>query len=242
MLKKLTLLSTLVALCLGTMSLNAASLQAPGKFYIKSVLTGKYVILQHSMLADITADAGQAEVINVDYDLQENGEGIVTTLNSDNGDMIATLEFIKQSFKLALESENMATDYLDEMFTLHLVPTGDSDGSVFLCVDVPDIEDFDNIRNFLMEASNYQTAIVYYLMNMVPGNRHYLAVDGDGSFGFRPITGGEDCKWIMIPITNTAVDKVNAEQNVEGQAYDLQGRPITNPTAIYIQGGKVLMK
>ena len=117
MLKRLTLLSTLVALCLGTMSLNAASLQAPGQFYIKSVMTGKYVILQHSMLADITADAGQAEVINVDYDLQENGEGIVTTLNSDNGDMIATLNFIKQSFEMALASEGMPTDFLDEMFT-----------------------------------------------------------------------------------------------------------------------------
>lgn len=242
MLKKLTLLSTLVALCLGTMSLNAASLQAPGQFYIKSVMTGKYVILQHSMLADITADAGQAEVINVDYDLQENGEGIVTTLNSDNGDMIATLNFIKQSFEMALASEGMPTDFLDEMFTLHLVLTGDADGSVYLCVDVPEIEDFDNIRNFLMEASGYQQAIVYYLAHMVPGNRHYLAVDYDNSFGFRPITGGEDCKWLMIPIVNTAIDNVKTESCDNSQTYDLQGRPVSNPNGLYIQNGQVKIK
>ena len=70
----------------------SSSLQTPGQFYIKSVSTGKYVVLQHSQLADITADAEGAEAINVGYTLHSNGEGIVTTLNSDNGDMIETLK------------------------------------------------------------------------------------------------------------------------------------------------------
>ena len=239
--KKLTCLLALLALCLCTMSISAEGLQAPGQFYIKNVLTGKYVILQHSMLADITADAGEAEVININYDLQDNGEGIITTMNSDNGDMMATLDFIKQSFEMALESEGMPTYFLDEMFTLHLVLTGDADGSVYLCVDVPEIDDFDNIRNFLMEASDYQQAIVYYLAHMVPGNRHYLAVDYDDSFGFR-VQVGEDCKWLMIPIVNTAIYNVKSENANNTQAYDLQGRPISNPSGLYIQNGQIRIK
>lgn len=236
---KLSFFSALVALCLSAMSLSAAGLQAPGKFYIKSVLTGKYVILQHSMLADITADAGQAEVINVDYDLQDNGEGIVTTLNSDNGDMIATLEFIKNSFYEVLQEENMSTDFLNEMFTLHLVSTGDSDGSVYLCVDVPEIDDWNNIRDFLVETSGNQ-AITYYLTHMVPGSRHYLAVDYDDSFGFRT-DNNSDCKWIMIPINTTAIEEINSDIDCNSPMYDLSGRKLNVPNGIYIQNGKKLM-
>lgn len=230
----------LAVMCLCAYNTATAQLQQPGKFYIMNVLTGNYVILQNSMLADITADAGNAEVINVNYDLQDNGEGIVTELYSANGDMIATLNFIKESFEMALESEGMETDYLDEMFTLHLVLTGDDDGSVYLCVDVPEIDDFDNIRNFLIEASDNQQAIVYYLSHMVPGNRHYLAVDYDDSFGFR-VQSGDDSKWIMIPFdeTATAISDVNADQNTDAPKFDLMGRKVNNPTGLYIQNGKV---
>lgn len=230
----------LAVMCLCTYNTATAQLQQPGKFYIMNVLTGNYVILQSSMLADITADAGSAEVITVNYDLQDNGEGVVTELYSDNGDMIATLNFIKSSFATVLEAENYPTDYLDEMFTLRLVLTGDDDGSVYLCVDVPEIENFDEIRSFLIEASDNQQAIVYYLSHMVPGNRHYLAVDYDDSFGFR-VQSGEDSKWIMIPFdeTFTAISDVNADQNTNAPKYDLMGRKVTNPTGLYIQNGKV---
>lgn len=238
--KKIITLSLLAVAMLTAMSASAA-LQAPGLFYIKSVQTGKYVVLQYSQLADITADASQAEIITVDYTLQDNGEGIITTLKSANGDMMATLEFIKQSFEMALESEGMETDYLDEMFTLHLVLTGDDDGSVYLCVDVPEIEDFDNIRNFLIEASGYQQAIVYYLSHMVPGNRHYLAVDYDDSFGFR-IENDTDCKWLMIPMVPSAIENVESADDAESPAYDLQGRKLTVPAGIYIQNGKIHIK
>ena len=232
--------SIILATLLGGASANAA-LQAPGLFYIKSVQTGKYVVLQYSQLADITADESSAEAITVDYTLQDNGEGIVTTLKSANGDMMATLDFIKESFQMALESEGMETDYLDEMFTLHLVLTGDDDGSVYLCVDVPEIEDFDNIRNFLIEASGYQQAIVYYLSHMVPGNRHYLAVDYDDSFGFR-IENDTDCKWLMIPVVPSAIDAIENANNANSPAYDLQGRKLVEPTGIYIQNGKIYKK
>ena len=79
--KKIITLSLLAVAMLTAMSASAA-LQAPGLFYIKSVQTGKYVVLQYSQLADITADASQAEIITVDYTLQDNGEGIITTLKS----------------------------------------------------------------------------------------------------------------------------------------------------------------
>ena len=238
---KLSLLATVFALLIGATNAWGSSLQDPGLFYIKSVQTGKYVVLQHSQLADITADESSAEVITVDYTLQDNGEGIVTTLKSANGDMMETLDFIKESFEMALESENMPTWFLDEMFTLHLVLTGDPDGSVYLCVDVPEIEDFDNIRNFLVEASNYQQAIVYYLSHMVPGNRHYLAVDYDNSFGFR-VENDTDCKWLMIPIVPSAIDKVESASEIDSPAYDLQGRKLSIPSGIYIQNGKIYKK
>ena len=235
------LLVTIVSMLMGAANAWSASLQAPGLFYIKSVQTGKYVVLQYSQLADITADESSAEIITVDYTLQDNGEGIVTTLKNANGDMMATLDFIKESFQMALESEGMETDYLDEMFTLHLVLTGDDDGSVYLCVDVPEIEDFDNIRNFLMEASGYQQAIVYYLSHMVPGNRHYLAVDYDDSFGFR-VENDTDCKWLMIPFIPTAIENVEVDNETKSPAYDLQGRKLAEPTGIYIQNGKIHIK
>ena len=238
--KKIITLTLLAVLMVTAFSASAA-LQAPGLFYIKSVQTGKYVVLQYSQLADITADESSAEIITVDYTLQDNGEGIVTTLKSANGDMMETLDFIKESFQMALESENMETDYLDEMFTLHLVLTGDDDGSVYLCVDVPEIEDFDNIRNFLIEASGYQQAIVYYLSHMVPGNRHYLAVDYDDSFGFR-IENDTDCKWLMIPVVPSAIDAIENANNANSPAYDLQGRKLVEPTGIYIQNGKIHIK
>lgn len=239
--KRILLLATFVAILMDVTNAWSASLQAPGLFYIKSVQTGKYVVLQYSQLADITADESSAEVITVDYTLQNNGEGIVTTLKSANGDMMATLEFIKQSFEMALESEGMETGFLDEMFTLHLVLTGDDDGSVYLCVDVPEIDDFDNIRNFLIEASGYQQAIVYYLSHMVPGNRHYLAVDYDDSFGFR-IENDTDCKWLMIPMVPSAIENVESANDAESPAYDLQGRKLAVPAGIYIQNGKIHLK
>ena len=96
------LLVTIVSMLMGAANAWSASLQAPGLFYIKSVQTGKYVVLQYSQLADITADESSAEIITVDYTLQDNGEGIVTTLKSANGDMMATLDFIKESFQMAL--------------------------------------------------------------------------------------------------------------------------------------------
>ena len=220
-----------------------AALQDPGQFYIKNVMTGKYVVLQNAMLADISGTASDAQVLNVDYDLQQNGEGIITELNGGDGDMMETLDFIKSSFNTVLEAENYPTFFLDEMFTLHLVETGDAAGSVYLCVDVPEIENFDEIRQFLIEASDYQQAIVYYLSHMVPGNRHYLAVDWDDSFGFR-VQNGEDSKWIMIPIIDdpTSVNDIHAVQDVDAPAYDLMGRQVKNPSGIYIQNGKVLIK
>ncbi len=218
-----------------------AALQNPGLFYIKSVYTGKYVVLQNAMLADITGTEDDAQVLDIDYNIQDNGEGIITVLKGGGGDMIETLDFIKSSFELVLEDENYPTDFLDEMFTLHLVETGDADGSVYLCVDVPEIDNFEEIRQFLIETSDNQQAIYYYLSHMVPGNRHYLAVDYDDSFGFR-IQDGEDIKWLMIPVTVTAIDDIQAQGNVNAPTYDMMGRQVKNPSGIYIQNGKVMVK
>lgn len=229
-------LLTIVALCMSA-TVWAASLQAPGKFYIKNVMTDKYVILQNSMLADVTADAGTAEVINVDYTLQDNGEGIITTLNSDNGDMVATLNNIKLAFNDLLTRRQLPTDFLDEMFTLHLVVTGDDDGSVYLCVDVPQIDNWDVIKPQILEALGDNQSIYYYITHMVPGNRHYLAVDYDDSFGFRTVAG-EDSKWLMIPVTSTEINQLNADADASDAMFDLQGHKITTANGIYIQNGK----
>lgn len=237
--KKFYNLLILAVLAMASFAAQAA-LQNPGMFYIKSVYTGKYVVLQNAMLADISGTDSDAQALSIDYEIQPNGDGIITELKGGGGDMIETLDFIKSSFQMALEAEGYPTYFLDEMFTLHLVETGDADGSVYLCVDVPAIDNFDEIRQFLIEASDYQQAIYYYLAHMVPGNRHYLAVDYDDSFGFR-VASGEDSKWLMIPILDdpTSVNDIRSTQDVDAPAFDLMGRPVKNPSGIFIQNGKV---
>ncbi len=230
-----------VAMAMAGLNMSAA-LKAPGQYYIQNVSTGKYVVLQNSQLADVTANESGAEVINLDYtlDATTTDEAIITTLNSDNGDMIATLNFIKESFEMVLESEDMPTDFLDEMFTLHIASTGDADESVYLRVDVPEIENWEEIRDYLLETANGQQAVTYYLTHMVPGASHYLGVDYDDSFGFR-LQAGDDCKWILHPVINTAISEVKTVE-ANSQAYDLLGRPVSNPSGLYIQDGRLHVK
>lgn len=173
-----------------------------GVYRIKNVYSGTYVKLQHNYLADITAltyeDASPLLVWYGERD--ENGESLLTNLSGDGGDMIETLEFIKGLIEEVLEYNNKPTWFLEEMFQLHLVPTGDEDGSVFLCVDVPEIENWEEIRDIILEAAGGQTAVNYYITHMVPGNRHYMGIDYDGSFGYRLQAGtpeGTDIKFLM---------------------------------------------
>ena len=173
-----------------------------GVYRIKNVYSGTYVKLQNNYLADITAPTyEEASPLLVWYgERDENGESLLTNLSGDGGDMIETLEFIKGLIEETLEYNNKPTWFLEEMFQLHLVPTGDPDGSVFLCVDVPPIDDWEEIRDIILEAAGGQTAVTYYISHMVPGNRHYMGIDYDGSFGYRLQAGtpeGTDIKFLM---------------------------------------------
>ena len=173
-----------------------------GVYRIKNVYSGTYVKLQNNYLADITAPTyEEASPLLVWYgERDENGESLLTNLSGDGGDMIETLEFIKGLIEETLEYNNKPTWFLEEMFQLHLVPTGDADGSVFLCVDVPPIDDWEEIRDIILEAAGGQTAVTYYISHMVPGNRHYMGIDYDGSFGYRLQAGtpeGTDIKFLM---------------------------------------------
>lgn len=205
MLKHLSLFSTLVALCLGTMTLFATGitpLPDQGVYKIKNVYSNTYVKLQHNYLADITAlTAEDASDLLVWYgERDENGEALLTNLSGDGGDMMETLEYIKGLIEEVLDYNDKPTWFLDEMFQLHLVPTGDADGSVYLCVDVPAIDDWESIRDIILEAAAGQTAVNYYITHMVPGNRHYMGIDYDGSFGYRLQAGteeGTDIKFLM---------------------------------------------
>lgn len=158
--------------------------------------THTWVKLQYSMLADITGTEEDASDLYVAYKTQENGEAVLTNLSGDGGDMIETLNMIKGLIEEVLEYYNKPTWFLDEMFELHLVDTGDGDGSVFLCVDVPAIEDWDSIKEIILNAANGQSAVTYYITHMVPGNRHYMRVDPDGSFGYG-VEQGPTVKWQM---------------------------------------------
>ncbi len=173
-----------------------------GVYRIKNVYSGTYVKLQSNYLADITATSyDEASPLLVWYgERDENGEALLTNLSGDGGDMIETLEFIKGLIEDVLVYNNQPTWFLEEMFQLHLVPTGDADGSVFLCVDVPEIENWETIRDIILEAAAGQTAVTYYISHMVPGNRHYMGIDYDGSFGYRLQAGtpeGTDIKFLM---------------------------------------------
>lgn len=192
-----------LAFCLISMTVNASALPKAGKYYIKSVETGKYVKLQNAMLADITGTQADANLLSVKYMLKGNDEGLIKELKNTEGegDMVATLDLIKSSFQQVLEQGGKPTDFLDQMFTLVLVPAGN--GSVYLCVDIPEIENFEEIRSYLIANSGGNAAINFYLNHMVPGQRHYLTVDPDDSFGFG-IDNSGDCKWILeMPTVNT---------------------------------------
>ncbi len=183
-----------------------------GVYRIKNVYSGTYVKLQSKYLADITAPTyEEASPLLVWYgERDENGEALLTNLSGDGGDMIETLEFIKGLIEDVLVYNNQPTWFLEEMFQLHLVPTGDADGSVFLCVDVPEIENWETIRDIILEAAGGQTAVTYYISHMVPGNRHYMGIDYDCSFGYRLQAGtpeGTDIKFLMERDTDEIVNR-----------------------------------
>lgn len=198
----ITLLMLAVAMLLAMNVSAITPLPDQGVYRIKNVYSGTYVKLQSNYLADITATSyAEASPLLVWYgERDENGEALLTNLSGDGGDMIETLEFIKGLIEDVLVYNNQPTWFLEEMFQLHLVPTGDEDGSVFLCVDVPEIENWETIRDIILEAAGGQTAVNYYISHMVPGNRHYMGIDYDCSFGYRLQAGtpeGTDIKFLM---------------------------------------------
>lgn len=191
------------ALIIATFALGAnARLRQNGKlpqqdvYKIMNTYTKTWVKLQHSMLADITGTEADASELYVAYKTQADGEAVLTTLSGDGGDMIETLNMIKGLIEEVLEYYNKPTWFLDAMFELHLVNTGDADGSVYLCVDVPEIEGWDEIKEIILDAADGQEAVTYYISHMVPGNRHYMHVDYDGSFGYST-QAGITTKWVM---------------------------------------------
>ncbi len=201
--KNFTKLIPFLAFCLISMTVNASALPKAGKYYIKSAETGKYVKLQNAQLADITGTQADANLLSVKYMLKGNDEGLIKELKNTEGegDMIATLNLIKSSFQEVLEDEDMATDFLDGMFTLLMVPAGND--AVYLCVDVPEIENFEDVREYLIETSGGNAAVNFYLSHMEAGKRHYLTVDYDDSFGFST-DNSADCKWILeMPSANS---------------------------------------
>ncbi|MBR2147325.1 MAG: hypothetical protein IJ925_07900, partial [Muribaculaceae bacterium] len=202
--KKFFTFFSLAVLMMTAFSASAVTpLPDQGVYRIQNVYSGTWVKLQHNYLADITAlTYEEASPLLVWYgERDENGESLLTNLSGDGGDMIETLEFIKGLIEEVLVYNNKPTWFLEEMFQLHLVPTGDPDGSVFLCVDVPPIDDWEEIRDIILEAAAGQTAVTYYITHMVPGNRHYMGIDYDGSFGYRLQAGteeGTDIKFLMV--------------------------------------------
>ncbi|MCQ2288193.1 MAG: hypothetical protein MJZ74_03765 [Muribaculaceae bacterium] len=196
-------LFTLIVLAIFTLNAStnayaAGKVKLPQQdvYKIMNTYTHTWVKLQYSMLADITGTEADASDLYVAYKTQENGEAVLTNLSGDGGDMIETLDMIKGLIEEVLEYYNKPTWFLNQMFELHLVDTGDGDGSVFLCVDVPAIEGWDEIKEIILDAANGQTAVTYYITHMVPGNRHYMRVDPDGSFGYG-IEQGPTVKWQM---------------------------------------------
>ena len=168
----------------------------PGNYYINNKKTGKYVKLENSQLATVTADTeAEADIIALDFN--ETGAISVMEQYNGDGDMIATLNLIKSSMKEVLEQKPYPTDFLDQMFTLKMVKTKDSDGSVYLVVDVPRISDWNNIRNYLIQNSGGNAAINFYLNNMEEGKRHYLCVDTDYTTFSLKRNNGDASKWMV---------------------------------------------
>ena len=166
-----------------------------GNYYIQNQSTHNYVQLVNSTLADVTATTqDDADIITLDF---KDGNISVMEQYDGDGDMIATLDLIKRSMKEVLEDGNKPTDFLDQMFTMKMVMTGEDDGSVYLVVDVPSTLT-EEIIDYLIEHSGGNQAVNFYLSHMTPGKRHYLCVDGDDTFGFTR-DNGTASRWLAIP-------------------------------------------
>ena len=177
----------------------------PGSYYIQNKDSEKYVRLVNETLADVTAEnQDQADIITLDF----AEDGVITEMKQfrGDGDMIATLNQIKNYFKETLIDEDLPTFFLDQMFSMRMVNTGDGDGSVYLCVDVPKIPDFENIRTVLLSEYGGNRAISFYLSHMQPGNRHYLCADSDDSFGFT-LNNGNASKWMVTKLEVIPIDE-----------------------------------
>lgn len=201
--KKIILIAAAMAVCISAFA--TAKIPDPGVYKIKNAYSGTYVRLQNAYLADITAPtADEATDLLVWYGKRDaNGEAVLTDLSGGGGDMIETLAMIKGFMKTVLDDENQPTWFLDEMFELHLVPAGDEPGYVYLCVDVPAIDNWEDIRDIILQYAAGQQAVTYYINHMVPGNRHYMGIDYDGSFGYRLEAGteeGTDIVFVMEPM------------------------------------------
>ena len=58
----------------------------------------------------------------------------------------------------------------------------------------------------------------FYLSHMTPGERHYLSVDYDDSFGFTT-DNSAPCKWVLEPAESTGITNVDTNKSISKVTY-----------------------
>ncbi|MBR5029946.1 MAG: hypothetical protein IKT03_06075, partial [Muribaculaceae bacterium] len=168
-----------------------------GNYIVSNNGNGKYVVIDAANYnATASVDKQDADVITIDFD----DSGIVSTMvqKYGTGDMIATLTRVKDILKNKLEQNNMDASFVDDMFDIKLVKTGDSENSLYFCFDIPRINNLTAIRNYLNVAINNERVKAYLEVLLQPGKRIYLSiVDEEGTFGFTRDKAAATSKWII---------------------------------------------
>ena len=172
-----------------------------GDYYVTNKGNNKYVVIDaENYNATASADNQQdADIITLGFD----GDGIVTTMKQKDGegegsDLIAVLEHVKTVLKNRLNSQGLNSDFVDQMFKIKLVKTGDEDGSMYFCFDIPKISSINAVRNFLLNEANLPEIVTGYLdVLLQPGKRVYLNATGDnGIFGFTRDKDAASSMWM----------------------------------------------
>ncbi|MBO4722308.1 MAG: hypothetical protein J5629_05170 [Muribaculaceae bacterium] len=183
-----------------------------GDYYVTNKGNNKYVVIDaENYNATASADNQQdADIITLGFD----GDGFVTTMKQKDGegegsDLIAVLEHVKTVLKNRLNSQSLNSDFVDQLFKIKLVKTGDKDGSMYFCFDIPKISKINAVRNFLLNEANLPEIVTGYLNVLLqPGKRIYLNATGnDGLFGFTRDMEAASSMW-MVESTEVVEDEL----------------------------------
>ena len=169
-----------------------------GDYYVSNKGNNKYVVIDaENYDATASVDKENADIVTISF----NEDGTVNTMKQKDGDgdLIAILDRVKSELKTRLDANGYNSEFLEDMFKIKLVKTGDTDGSMYFCFDIPRIENITAVRNYLLNEAGLPAKVTGYLETLLqPGKRVYLNItNANGIFGFTKDKAAATSKWMV---------------------------------------------